>query len=112
MTSALDFVPEEEEITVEYEAGTSKQVNLHDGSSLLLSKLNPDWDPTNRRKAHERLQASRETGEVLTGLVYIDPSSQDLHQVLQTAKRPLNTLKQEDLCPGQAALNKINAGLR
>ncbi|MEL7063574.1 MAG: 2-oxoacid:ferredoxin oxidoreductase subunit beta [Bacteroidota bacterium] len=112
MTSALDFVPEEEEITVEYAEGTSKQISLHDGSSLLLSKLNPDWDPTNRRKAQERLQDSRETGEVLTGLFYIDPESEDLHEILQTTQTPLNQLEQVALCPGQAALDKINAGLK
>lgn len=112
VTSSLDFVPEEEEITVDYEEGTSKQVDLHDGSSILLSKLNPDWDPTNRRKAHERLQEAKETGEVLTGLFYIDPSSEDLHDVIRTVKKPLNSLTKEELCPGQSALDKINAGLK
>jgi len=111
-TASLDYVPEEKEITVEYEEGTSKQVSLHDGSSVLLRKLNPDWDPTNKRQSFDRLQEAKRTGEVLTGLLYIDPTSEDLHDVIRTSKTPLNELSQNELCPGQDALDSINAGLR
>ncbi len=112
VTGSLDYIPEQEEITVEYDAGTSKTVSLHDGSSILLHKLNPDWDPTDREKAHERLRASKKSGEILTGLIYIDPESQDIHDMIPTVNTPLNELTQEDLCPGQSTLDKINAGLR
>ena len=111
-TSVLDFVPEKEEITVSYEEGTSTSVTLHDGSVIHLSKLNPNWNPTNRTSALNRLQQAKTEGEILTGLLYVDPESQDLHELLDTIDQPLNTLRENDLNPGSAALNKINEGFR
>jgi 2-oxoglutarate ferredoxin oxidoreductase subunit beta len=49
---------------------------------------------------------------VVTGLLYVDPDSEDMHAHLDTIERPLNTLDAGDLCPGTSALDKINASLR
>ncbi len=48
----------------------------------------------------------------MTGVLYIADEPQDLHASLKTVKQPLNTLGEKELCPGSAALDKINAGLR
>lgn len=112
MTSPVDFVPEEEEITVSYPEGSIASVPLHDGSVIELKKLNADYDPTDRAIAFNRLQTSKSNGEILTGLLYIDPESRNLHEVLNTVNQPLNTLKESELCPGQGALESINAGFR
>lgn len=111
-TSMIDFVPEQEEITVSYEAGTSASVTLHDGSKIQLQKLSPRWDPTDRDLAVSRLQKAKASGEILTGLLYIDPSCHDLHQVLDTVDQPLNALREKDLCPGSSILEKINEEYR
>ncbi|MEO1262188.1 MAG: 2-oxoacid:ferredoxin oxidoreductase subunit beta [Bacteroidota bacterium] len=111
-TSMLDFVPEEQEISVEYAEGESKSVQLHDGSSILLKKLSPNFDPTDRRSAFDRLLNAKDKGEILTGLIYLDPSSQDLHDVMGSVKKPLNSLREKDLNPGMEALEVINASLR
>ncbi len=111
-TSRLDFVPEEKEITVSYEEGTSASVRLHDGSLIHLQKLSPHWDPTDRDSAMNHLQKAKSHGEILTGLLYIDPHSGDLHQLLDTVAQPLNTLREKELCPGRAVLEEINAEYR
>lgn len=111
-TSIFDFVPEEEEIIVTYPEGSHTYVTLHDGSTIHLSKLNPTWNPTDRRIAVDRLQKAREEGSVLTGLLYIEPNTKDLHDTINTTSKPLNSLKEETLCPGLDALEKINAGFR
>lgn len=111
-TATIDFIPEEEEITIDYEAGTSASVKMHDGSHILLSKLSPNWDPTDRHAAVRRLQDTEDNGQILTGLLYIDPKSQDLHDKLKHTKKPMNTLDEEDLCPGSAVLEQINASFR
>ena len=111
-TSTIDFVPEMEEITVEYEEGDSTSVALHDGSKIHLSKLAPNWDPRDRHSAVNRLHEAKAKGEILTGLLYIDPESRDLHELLGTVERPLNKLTQKELCPGSDALKGINASLR
>jgi len=112
MTSEFDFVPEMKEITTDYPEGTSKKVALHDGSMINLSKLSPKWDPTDRISAHARLQAARANEEILTGLIYIDPESRELHDLLGTVDKPLNTLREKELCPGSKTLDKINASFR
>ena len=48
----------------------------------------------------------------LTGLLYLDSDTQDLHDLLNTVDTPLNELKEQDLCPGMAALEDINQSLR
>lgn len=112
VTSVFDFVPVREEIAVDYSAGSQKAVTLHDGSEILLSKLNPDWDPSDRRSALQKLQHAKANGEILTGLLYIDPESRDLHSMLNTTNTPLNQLNQDVLCPGQSVLDEINAAHR
>lgn len=111
-TSIFDFVPEEKEIVVSYEEGSNATVELHDGSVIHLQKLNPDWNPTDRNTAVSRLQKAKLDGEILTGLLYVDPKSTELHDVINTVDQPLNTLTKESLCPGEPVLEKINAGFR
>ncbi len=111
-TAAMDFVPERAPVMVDYAEGTSKTVQMHDHATLELHKLAPGWDPTDRRSAFMRLHESRAQGEILTGLLYIEPESKDLHDMLATSDIPLNELKEKDLCPGSAALESINADCR
>lgn len=109
-TSTVDFVPIMEEITANYE--DSKEITLHDGSALQLQKLHQGWNPEDKLSAMIALQNAKEKGEILTGLVYIEPNTNALHDVLQTSKTPLNTLKEDLLCPGVDALEALNESLR
>ncbi|MDF1695529.1 MAG: 2-oxoacid:ferredoxin oxidoreductase subunit beta, partial [Saprospiraceae bacterium] len=111
-TSMFDFVPQEESIEVDYAEGTDRTVELFDGSQIHLSKLAPDWDPTDRFTAVNRLHAAKSKGDILTGLLYINPESEDLHTKMKTTDTPLNTLGQEVLCPGSDRLEGINAEFR
>ena len=109
-TSTIDFVPIMEEIKVSYE--DSQEVQMHDGSFLQLQKLHKGWDPEDKLSAMVAVQNAKKTGEILTGLIYIDPSTNALHDVLETTKKPLNTLKEDVLCPGIDALEALNESLR
>lgn len=111
-TSTIDFVPFEKEITVEYPEGEGATVALHDGSEIHLNKLAPNWNPTDRFSAVMRLQEAKAKGDILTGLLYINPDSKPLHDLMKTSDRPLNSLQEDDLCPRSAALEGINAGFR
>jgi 2-oxoglutarate ferredoxin oxidoreductase subunit beta len=108
----LDFIVGREEITADYAAGTVIDVPQHDGSVVRLRKLAADYDPTNRIKVMNYLQERAAAGEVVTGLLYVDPESVDLHEHLNTVETPLNQLTERDLCPGSGALEKLNASLR
>jgi 2-oxoglutarate/2-oxoacid ferredoxin oxidoreductase subunit beta len=108
----LDVITGRDEITAEYAPGTVIAVTQHDGSVLRLRKLSADYDASDRVKVMNFLQQHAAAGEVVTGLLYIDPQSADLHEHIQTIETPLNQLTERELCPGAVALEKINASLR
>jgi 2-oxoglutarate ferredoxin oxidoreductase subunit beta len=108
----LDVMVGREPITAEYAPGEVVEVTQHDGSVLRLRKLEADYDPRDRRAAVAYLQQQEAAGEVVTGLLYIDPEAADLHDVLATVETPLNALDDAALVPGQKALDRLNASLR
>ncbi|MGH8647748.1 MAG: 2-oxoacid:ferredoxin oxidoreductase subunit beta [Burkholderiales bacterium] len=108
----LDFMEAREEITADYAAGTVIDVAQHDGTVVRLRKLAADYDPTDRIKVMNYLQERAAAGEVVTGLLYLQPDAADLHQHLNTVEPPLGQLTERELCPGNVALERINAALR
>jgi 2-oxoglutarate/2-oxoacid ferredoxin oxidoreductase subunit beta len=108
----LDLIETRSEITAEYAPGEVVEVMQHDGSAIRLRKLTADYDPTDRIGAMNYLQQRQALGEVVTGLLYIDPAAEDLHTHLNTVETPLNRLGTRELCPGSVALERINASLR
>ena len=108
----LDVIEGREEITADYAPGTVELVRQHDGSWLKLHKLADSYDPTNRIAAQDYLATHHAKGEIVTGLLYVDPEAEDMHHLLGTSKTPLNAYNDPDLVPGNAALAKLNATLR
>jgi 2-oxoglutarate ferredoxin oxidoreductase subunit beta len=108
----LDLIPARSPIHVDYAPGETVTVTQHDGSVLSLHKLAELYDPSDRAQALGFLQSRQARGEIVTGLLYVDPEAGDLHEALETVDTPLNELGQADLVPGAAALAKINAELR
>ena len=109
---AVDFVPMREEICTSYQAGTTQQVCMHDGSAVHLHKTGADFDIHDRHAAMEAVYQHKKAGEILTGLLYMAHDSDDLHEVLGTVSKPLNALSENELCPGSRFLDSINEGLR
>ena len=108
----LDFWPARKAIEISYEEGGVLDVPQHDGSVLRLRKIDPDFDPTDKIAATNHIMQASARGEVLTGLLYLNPEAHDLHAHLNTVATPLNQLNAAQLCPGKAALEKFNASLR
>lgn len=111
-TGTVDFVPMKEEIATSYAAGSSQEVTLHDGSVIHLHKADERLDIHSRRSALALIKDYKANDQILTGLLYMDPDSQDLHETIQSANKPLRSLVEEDLCPGSKVLNSINESLR
>ena len=110
--SRIDFIDLAPRIEAEPGPGEVLELPQRDGSVMRLRKLHAEHDPTDRVAALTLVQQLYARGELATGLLYVDPAAGDLHQHLQTVRQPLNTLGEAELCPGAAALEKINAGLR
>src|SRR5215813_12437164 len=108
----LDFITDRDPILVDYAPGAVQTVEQHDGTTLVLRKINADYDAHDRVAAMNFLQQHAAKGQVVTGVLYLDREAEDLHKHLNTTETPLNALSEKDLCPGSTVLDKINAGLR
>ncbi len=110
--NALDVFPERTEISADYRPGEAIDIDQHDGSVIRLRKLADDYDPSDRVAAQHYLETQKAKGEIVTGLLYIDPYASDLHSDNGTVETALNTLADTELCPGSDALDRINASHR
>jgi 2-oxoglutarate/2-oxoacid ferredoxin oxidoreductase subunit beta len=108
----LDVITGRDPITVDYAPGATEIVEQHDGTKLVLRKLGADYEIHDRLAAMSFLAAHSAKGHVVTGLIYMDRESEDMHASHNTVKTPLNALGTADLVPGSAALDKINASFR
>src|SRR6267378_2744544 len=108
----LDVITGRAPIKIDYAPGSVQVVEQHDGSKLVLRKLNADYEVSDRLAAMNFLQSHAAKGQIVTGLIFLDHEPEDLHGSLNTIAEPLNRLAEKELCPGSAALEKINASLR
>ncbi|MDQ3141820.1 MAG: 2-oxoacid:ferredoxin oxidoreductase subunit beta [Bacteroidota bacterium] len=111
-TLSLDLVPFENEILVKQPQGLTIDIKLHDESVIHLHSLSDDWDPRNKLSAMNKMHVAKLNHEILTGLIYINEESRDLHFLMNTSLTPLNALNKKQLCPGKDALAKVCEGLR
>jgi 2-oxoglutarate ferredoxin oxidoreductase subunit beta len=103
----VGFVPYFEDIAVEYDANTTVDVRLHDGSHLRLRKIHENYDPTDKVNALKMLTESHDKGEVLTGIFYVDTQKPDFTTLLNMVDEPLATLTPERTRPGREVLTSL-----
>jgi 2-oxoglutarate/2-oxoacid ferredoxin oxidoreductase subunit beta len=108
----IDFIPVFEDISIEYDPGTTVEVTMHDGSRLRLRKLEEDYDPTNKVRAITRLNEAKERGEMLTGVLYVNTQAPTFLDMLNITEQPLATLPASVLRPEPAALEQVMEELR
>jgi 2-oxoglutarate ferredoxin oxidoreductase subunit beta len=110
--TATDFVPPEEEILAQISPNGTTTVTMHNGGILKFTTVPADYDPTDRRRVTTYLQEHAGTGEILTGLLYVDESTADFHETSQTSEAPLTAIPYETLCPGAGMLEKLQEEFR
>ena len=103
----IGFVQSYEQIEVDYAAGDVREVEMHDGSRILLKKLEEDYDPSDTVQALQRLHRAVDSGQMLTGLVYLRPEKKSFISMLNLVDQPLGSLTIEQTRPPKAALDKI-----
>ena len=108
----IDFIDLAEEVTGAVEPGGHVDVPQADGSVMRLRRIGEAYDPTDRIAAMNYIGQHQALGEVVTGLLYVDPHPVDLHAHLNTVATPFNRLTEAELVPGSAALEAINRSLR
>lgn len=108
-----NFVPKATEILAHISPnGHGTNVTMHDGSVIRFTSLPANYDPTDRSRVLDYLQQRAGTGEVVTGLLYVDPSVPDMHEMNQTPDVPLTELPFDKLCPGAEVLEKLQEDWR
>ncbi len=104
---SLGYVPYFEQITVDYEPGTVREVTLHDGSKIVLKKIDRDYDPTDHAKAVEVVGKALAEKQFLTGLFYINEKKDGLQASLNLQDASLASLTEAELRPGRDVLTKV-----
>jgi len=108
-----DYVPPKAEITADYAPGSVHDVKMHDGSTIRLRKCAPDYDPTDRRAAWSYMVERQRSGEIATGLLYLDETAgTEMHAAAKTVAKPLSQMPFGELCPGGAALAELQDDYR
>ena len=102
-----DYIAPFNEIEVNYEEGSSIEVDLHDGGRVILRKTDESYSPQSRGDSVKNIRAASEEGELLTGLLYIDESQQDFTDTENMIDQPLNSIDHKTLCPGKKALKNL-----
>ncbi len=108
----LNFIPDYAEITIDGRYEGELQVEMHDGSKIILKKLDPDYDPTDKLNAFRTLEEARQKQQFITGLIYVNEHERpDLHELLHFSDTPLVHLPDEVLRPSREVLEKVLASL-
>jgi len=107
----VGFVPYFESIQVDYPEGSTLEVELHDGSRIVLTKLERDYDPRNKRQALDLLRQTNEKQQFLTGLFYVDTTRPSFVDLLNLGEEPLAALPVEKTRPPREALQTIMQSL-
>jgi 2-oxoglutarate ferredoxin oxidoreductase subunit beta len=107
-----DFIAPATEITTQYEAGSVRSVMMHDGGWVQLRKVAEDYEPTDRDRAYAYIRERQRVGEIVTGLLYLSPDSKEMHEQSDTVDVPLTQVPYDQLCPGNAELQKLQQRFR
>ena len=107
----VSFVPFFEDISVDYDPGTTTSITMHDGSKILLRKIAGDYDPTNKGAALQMLTESHDKGEIVTGLFYVDPQRPNFIDLLNVPDEPLATLPESKVRPPKEVLDQVMESL-
>ena len=94
---------------VDYAEGEATEVTMHDGSKVILKKLERDYDPCDRSAAMRVLEEANTKQWLLTGLIYINPDQPSLMDIYKLTDTPLNRLPEERLRPAPESIAKVNA---
>ena len=105
--SQADYVPPSKEIVAQYNEGDVMPVKLHDGSQIVLRKVDTEYDASDRAAVYAYLERHQAAGEIVTGLLYYDDKLLEMHDLSNIVDEPLSTIDYSQLCPGNDVLQSL-----
>jgi len=110
--SDIDYIPPAEEIKAAYSEGDAMPIQMHDGSTIVLRKVDKNYDVTSRASAFKYLRERFNADEITTGLLYLDKSRAEMHELMGNVETPLSQLMLDGLNPGAEELKKLQSRYR
>ena len=110
--SNIDYIQPSEEIKASYDEGDAMPVHLHGGDTIVLRKIDRDYDPTSRADAFKYLRDRFNAGEITTGLLYVNDERVEMHDLMGNSDTPMARLSYDILHPGNDELQKIQGRYR
>jgi 2-oxoglutarate ferredoxin oxidoreductase subunit beta len=107
-----DFVPPRNEIVASIAEQGVTAVTMHDGSVVRFRSVPDGYDPSDRKAAINYLLQKQTSGEIVTGLLFVDEAVGNLHEQNNTCETPLSQLPFEQLCPGSLELDRLQSEFR
>jgi len=107
----VSFVPFFEDISVDYDPGSTLDITMHDGSHLRLRKIEESFDPTSKTEALRLLTESHDKGEIITGLFYVNTRQENFLTLLNVIDEPLATLPESKVRPPKEVLDEVMQSL-
>lgn len=106
----ISYIPPRQEIMLkaDMQDGDIVEVELHDGSTVVLKNLDKSYDPTNRFEALRMLEEAQQNNWLVTGLIHISNGKPAMSEMYNLTDRPLNRLTEKDLRPAPETIKKIN----
>jgi 2-oxoglutarate ferredoxin oxidoreductase subunit beta len=108
----IAYVPTRKAIILdEFKEGETKEVALHDGSVVILKKLEQDYDPRDKWQAMKILEEAEQNRWLVTGLIYVNPDQPSLYDFMDLTDEPMNRIPAEKLRPTPESLEEINRNM-
>ena len=105
-------MPLQEEIVASIAEEGVTAVTMHDGSIVRFRSVPEGYDPTDRQKVLDYLSGKQTSGEIVTGLLFLDEHIPGLHEQNNTSETPLSQLPYQELCPGSEQLARLQDEFR
>jgi 2-oxoglutarate/2-oxoacid ferredoxin oxidoreductase subunit beta len=106
----ISYVPKRDEIMIgDFEEGTTQEVELFDGSKIVLKKLESEYNPRDRWQAMHMLEEAHRNNWLVTGLIYVDPDQPTIYDIYNISGTALNRLPPEKIRPLRSELDRLNS---
>ncbi|HEX8993594.1 MAG TPA: 2-oxoacid:ferredoxin oxidoreductase subunit beta [Anaerolineales bacterium] len=106
----IAYIAPRNEIILEEEMkeGEVREVEMHDGSVVILKNLEHDYDPTSRFEALRAMEEAQRNNWLVTGLLFVETNKPALTDRYNLVETPLNRLGDEDLRPAPEMIKTVN----
>lgn len=104
----LGIIESQEEISVDYSEGEVIEVEMHDGTHIVLKKIDSRaHDVKDRQAAMKVVHDGKKDNKLVTGLLFLNEDSKPTSERIKLSKTPMSKLAKEDLVPDKEKFDAL-----